>query len=43
MLTDRFDAFIGVDSYQDTHTEAVVATATGAMLEELTVTTDPEG
>ncbi len=43
MLADRFDAVIGVDTHQDTHTAAVVATATGAVLDELTVATDPDG
>ncbi|WP_426575022.1 IS110 family transposase [Aquihabitans sp. McL0605] len=43
MLTDQFDAVIGVDTHQDTHTAAVVATSTGAVLEELTVGTDPDG
>lgn len=43
MLADQFDAVIGVDTHQDTHTAAVVATATGAVLDELTVPTDPDG
>jgi transposase len=43
MLTDQFDAVIGVDTHQHTHTAAVVATSTGAVLDELTVATDPEG
>lgn len=43
MLADRFDAVIGVDTHQDTHTASVVATTTGAVLEELTVTADADG
>lgn len=43
MLADQFDAVIGVDTHQDTHTAAVVATATGAVLDELTIGADPDG
>jgi transposase len=43
MLADHFDVVIGVDTHQDTHTAAVVATATGAVLGELTIATDPAG
>jgi transposase len=43
MLADHFDAVIGVDTHQDTHTAAVVASATGAVLDELTIVADPDG
>ena len=43
MLTELVDHVIGVDTHTDTHTAAVVAAATGAVLETVTVATDPAG
>lgn len=43
MLTDQFDVVIGVDTHQDTHTAAVVDTATGGVLAETTVACDGAG
>ena len=43
MLAETVDLVIGVDTHTDTHTAAVVATATGALLETVTVTVDPHG
>ncbi len=43
MLAEHVDFVIGVDTHKHTHTAAVVAAATGAALDELTVPTDPGG
>ena len=43
MLADHVDVVIGVDTHRDTHTAAVVLGATGAVMEEVTISTDPEG
>jgi transposase len=37
MLADLVELVIGVDTHKDTHTAAVVAAATGAMIEQVTV------
>jgi transposase len=42
MLTEHRDAVIGVDTHKHTHTAAAVS-ATGAVLEHLTVPTGPKG
>ena len=42
MLTEHFDVVIGVDTHKHTHTAAAL-TATGAVLEHLTVPADPKG
>src|SRR4030095_2666771 len=43
MLADQVDVVIGVDTHKHTHTAAVVAARSGAVLDETTVTTEPEG
>jgi transposase len=43
MLADLVELVIGVDTHKHTHTAAVVAAATGAMLEQLTVAATPAG
>jgi len=43
MLAEVFDTVIGVDTHKHTHTAAVLAAATGAVLDEVTVSTDPDG
>lgn len=43
MLAELVDVVIGVDTHKNTHTAAVVAAATGAAVEDLTVDTDPDG
>jgi transposase len=43
MLADLVDVVIGVDTHKDTHTAAVVAAATGAVLARATVNADPAG
>ncbi len=43
MLADQADHVIGVDTHRDTHTAAVVATATGAIGEPLTSAADSLG
>ncbi len=43
MLADLVEVVIGVDTHKHTHTAAVVAAGTGAALDTVTVTTDPEG
>jgi hypothetical protein len=43
MLADTVDVVIGVDTHKHTHTAAVVAAATGATVEGLTVDTGPDG
>jgi transposase len=42
-LADVVDVVIGVDTHKHTHTAAVVAARTGARLEAVTATTDPDG
>jgi transposase len=42
-LAEVVDVVIGVDTHKHTHTAAVVDATTGAVLDELTVTTDPDG
>jgi transposase len=42
-LAEVVDVVIGVDTHKHTHTAAVIDAATGAVLEELTVDTDPDG
>jgi transposase len=42
MLTEPVDVVIGIDTHKHTHTAAAVA-STGAVLEHLTVATDPKG
>jgi hypothetical protein len=43
MLAELVDVVIGVDTHKHTHTAAVIAAATGAAGEDLTVGTDPDG
>lgn len=43
MLADSFEVVIGVDTHQDTHTAAVLQAATGAVIDDVTVGTDPAG
>jgi transposase len=43
MLADSVEVVIGVDTHKHTHTAAVVATATGAVVEQLTVPATPAG
>lgn len=43
MLAELVDVVIGVDTHKHTHTAAVVTAATGAVLETITVDTDPDG
>lgn len=43
MLAERVEIVIGVDTHKHTHTAAIVAAATGAAVEDLTVSTDPAG
>ena len=43
MLADLVELVIGVDTHKDTHTAAVVAAATGAVIEQLTVPATPAG
>jgi transposase len=43
MLAEAVDVVIGVDTHKHTHTAAVIDAATGAVLDELTVDTDPDG
>jgi len=43
MLTEVVELVIGVDTHAHTHTAAVVVAATGALLETVTVPTDPAG
>jgi len=42
-LAEVVDVVIGVDTHKHTHTAAVIDAATGAVLDELTVDTDPDG
>jgi hypothetical protein len=43
MLADTVELVIGVDTHKDTHTAAVVAAATGALVEQMTVPATPAG
>jgi transposase len=43
MLADLVELVIGVDTHKHTHTAAVVAATTGAMLQQLTVPATPAG
>jgi transposase len=43
MLADLVELVIGVDTHKDTHTAAVVAAATGVVLEQATVPATPAG
>ncbi|MCP3853897.1 MAG: IS110 family transposase, partial [Actinomycetia bacterium] len=43
MLAEHVDVVIGVDTHKHTHTAAVVASNTGAVLETVTVDADPDG
>lgn len=43
MLAELVEVVIGVDTHKDTHTVAVVATGSGAVLARATVTADPDG
>jgi len=43
MLAELVEVVIGVDTHKDTHTAAVLATSTGAVLARATVTADPDG
>ena len=43
MLAEAVDVVIGVDTHKHTHTAAVIDAATGAVLDEITVDTDPDG
>jgi len=43
MLTEPVDIVVGVDTHKHTHTAAVVNAATGALLEDTTQATDPDG
>jgi hypothetical protein len=43
MLAEVVDVVIGVDTHKHTHTAAVIEATTGAVLDELTVDTDPDG
>ena len=43
MLAELVDVVIGVDTHKHTHTAAVVAAATGAVLAQATVNADPLG
>ena len=43
MLADTVELVIGVDTHKETHTAAVVAAATGAVLDQATVTATPAG
>jgi len=43
MLAEVVDVVIGVDTHKHTHTAAVIDATTGAVLDERTVNTDPDG
>ena len=43
MLADTVELVIGVDTHKDTHTAAVVAAATGAVIQQATVPATPAG
>ncbi len=42
-LAEIVDVVIGVDTHKHTHTAAVIDATTGAVLDQLTVATDPDG
>lgn len=42
-LAEIVDVVIGVDTHKDTHTAAVIDATTGAVLDQATVATDPDG
>jgi len=43
MLADLVELVIGVDTHKHTHTAAVVAAATGALVDQATVPATPAG
>ena len=43
MLADIAEIVIGVDTHTDTHTAAILDTRTGAVLDRITISTDPDG
>jgi transposase len=43
MLADTVELVIGVDTHKHSHTAAVVATATGAVIQQMTVPATPAG
>jgi len=43
MLAELVDVVIGVDTHKHTHTAAVIDATTGAVLDQVTVDTDPDG
>jgi transposase len=43
MLAELVEVVIGVDTHKHTHTAAVIQTATGAVLAQVTVAADPDG
>ena len=43
MLADTVELVIGVDTHKHTHTAAVVAAATGTVVEQVTVPAAPAG
>ena len=43
MLADQVDLVIGVDTHKHTNTAAVVVAATGAVVQDLTASTDFDG
>jgi transposase len=43
MLAELVEVVIGVDTHKHTHTAAVVAASTGAVLAHRTVSADPDG
>jgi transposase len=43
MLAEVVDVVIGVDTHKHTHTAAIVVAATGAVVDQITVNTDPDG
>jgi transposase len=43
MLAEAVEVVVGVDTHKHTHTAAVVCAATGAVLEDTTQATDPDG
>jgi transposase len=43
MLAELVELVIGVDTHADTHTAALVAASNGALLDTVTVSTDPDG
>jgi transposase len=43
MLADVVEVVIGVDTHKDTHTAAVLDAGTGAVLDRVTISADPDG